>query len=45
MKPVFDKYYGSVTPANSSQITDAAAAILLMEEGKARSLVCRSSAM
>lgn len=38
MKPVFDRHHGSVTPANSSQITDAAAAVLLMEEGKARSL-------
>ncbi|BCA56959.1 acetyl-CoA acetyltransferase [Nitrospira sp. KM1] len=35
VKPVFDRHYGSVTPANSSQITDAAAALLLMEEGKA----------
>lgn len=38
VKPVFDKRHGSVTPANSSQITDAAAAVLLMEESKARSL-------
>lgn len=38
MKPVFDKYHGSVTPANSSQVTDAAAAVLLMEEAKAKSL-------
>lgn len=38
VKPVFDKHYGSVTPANASQITDAAAAVFLMEEGKARSL-------
>lgn len=38
VKPVFDKHHGSVTPANSSQITDAAAAMLLMEEGKAKSL-------
>lgn len=38
MKPVFDKHHGSVTPANSSQITDAAAAMLLMEESKAKSL-------
>lgn len=38
VKPVFDKRNGSVTPANSSQITDAAAAVLLMEEGKAKSL-------
>lgn len=38
VKPVFDKRHGSVTPANSSQITDAAAAMLLMEEGKAKAL-------
>ena len=38
VKPVFDKYHGSVTPANSSQITDAAAAVLLMEEDKAKAL-------
>ena len=38
IKPVFDKRHGSVTPANASQITDAAAAMLLMEEGKAKSL-------
>jgi acetyl-CoA acetyltransferase family protein len=38
VKPVFDRRHGSVTPANSSQITDAAAAMLLMEEDKAKSL-------
>jgi acetyl-CoA acetyltransferase family protein len=38
VKPVFDRHHGSVTPANASQITDAAAAILLMEESKAKSL-------
>ena len=38
VKPVFDKHHGSVTPANSSQITDAAAAMLLMEEGMAKAL-------
>jgi acetyl-CoA acetyltransferase family protein len=38
VKPVFDRRHGSVTPANSSQITDAAGAMLLMEEEKARSL-------
>lgn len=38
LKPVFDRYHGSVTPASSSQITDAAAAMLLMEEAKAKSL-------
>jgi acetyl-CoA acetyltransferase family protein len=38
VKPVFDRRHGSVTPANASQITDAAAAMLLMEEDKAKSL-------
>lgn len=38
VKPVFDRHHGSVTPANASQITDAAAAMLLMEEEKAKSL-------
>ena len=38
VKPVFDRFHGSVTPANASQITDAAAAMLLMEEGKAKAL-------
>lgn len=37
LKPVFDRYHGSVTPGNSSQVTDAAAAMLLMEETKAKS--------
>ena len=38
VKPVFDRRHGSVTPANASQITDAAAAMLLMEEQKAKAL-------
>jgi acetyl-CoA acetyltransferase family protein len=38
VKPVFDRHYGSVTPANASQITDAAAAVLLMEKEKAVAL-------
>ena len=38
VKPAFDRRHGSVTPANSSQITDAAAAMLLMEEEKAQAL-------
>ncbi len=32
LKPVFDKPYGSVTAANSSQITDGAALLLLASE-------------
>lgn len=34
-KPFFDRRYGTVTPANSSQITDGAACILLMSGGRA----------
>ncbi|MBP9722280.1 MAG: acetyl-CoA C-acetyltransferase, partial [Gammaproteobacteria bacterium] len=32
LKPFFDKKYGDVTPANSSQITDGAALLLLASE-------------
>lgn len=38
LKPVFDRHHGTVTAGNSSQVTDAAAALLLMEEDKAKSL-------
>jgi len=38
LKPIFDRRHGSVTPGNSSQVTDAAAALLLMEEEKAKAL-------
>ncbi|NOT09234.1 MAG: acetyl-CoA C-acyltransferase [Gemmatimonadales bacterium] len=38
LKPVFDRKYGSVTAGNSSPLTDGAAAVLLMEEAKARAL-------
>lgn len=36
LKPFFDKYTGTVTAGNSSQITDGAAAILVMEEEEAK---------
>ncbi len=36
MKPFFDKKNGTVTAGNSSQITDAAAAVLLMSESEAK---------
>ena len=36
IKPYFDKRYGSVTVGNSSQITDGASCILLMERGWAK---------
>lgn len=38
LKPVFDRRSGSVTAGNSSQITDGACALLMMEEEKAKSL-------
>lgn len=38
LKPVFDRRSGSVTAGNSSQITDGACALLLMEEEKAKGL-------
>ncbi len=38
LKPVFDKLTGSVTAGNSSQVTDGAAAVLLMSESKAKAL-------
>ncbi len=38
LKPVFDREYGSVTAGNSSQITDGAAAVLVMSEEKAKAL-------
>ena len=38
LKPVFDKVSGCVTAGNSSQITDGACALLVMEKSKAESL-------
>src|SRR5271163_2024236 len=38
LKPVFDRRYGTVTPGNSSQITDGAVALLVMTEEKAAQL-------
>jgi len=38
LKPVFDKTYGNVTAGNSSQITDGAAALLMMTSEKAKAL-------
>ncbi|OGW79178.1 MAG: acetyl-CoA acyltransferase [Omnitrophica bacterium GWA2_52_8] len=38
LKPVFEKRSGSVTAGNSSQITDGACALLVMDEAKAKSL-------
>ncbi len=36
LKPFFDKKNGTVTAGNSSQITDAAAAVIVMGEGEAK---------
>jgi acetyl-CoA acyltransferase len=38
LKPVFDRKYGTVTAGNSSPLTDGAAAVILMNEEKARAL-------
>lgn len=38
LRPFFDKYAGTVTAGNSSQITDGAAALLVMSESRAREL-------
>ncbi|NLS13267.1 acetyl-CoA C-acyltransferase FadI [Vibrio sp. SM6] len=38
LRPAFDKQYGSVTAANSTPLTDGAAAILMMREGRAKEL-------
>ncbi|MCV9879528.1 acetyl-CoA C-acyltransferase FadI [Brenneria izbisi] len=38
LRPAFDRKHGSVTAANSTPLTDGAAAILLMSESKAKSL-------
>lgn len=37
LKPIFDKAAGTVTAGTSSQVTDGAAALLLMTESKAKS--------
>ncbi|MFM2638905.1 acetyl-CoA C-acyltransferase FadI [Vibrio vulnificus] len=38
LRPAFDSQYGSVTAANSTPLTDGAAAVLLMREGRAKEL-------
>ncbi len=38
LKPAFDRQCGSVTPGNASQITDGAAALLVMTEERAEEL-------
>ena len=36
LRPVFDRKYGTITAANSSPLTDGAAAVLMMSEEKAK---------
>ncbi len=38
LKPAFDRKHGSVTAANSTPLTDGAAAVLMMTESRAKSL-------
>ncbi len=38
LRPVFDRQHGSVTAANSTPLTDGAAAVLMMSESKAKAL-------
>ena len=38
LKPAFDKRFGTITAGNASFLTDGAATVLLMEEGRARAL-------
>ncbi|WP_428943645.1 acetyl-CoA C-acyltransferase FadI [Pantoea sp. FN060301] len=38
LRPAFDRRHGSVTAANSTPLTDGAAAVILMTESRARSL-------
>jgi acetyl-CoA acetyltransferase family protein len=38
LRPVFDRYYGTVTAGNASQLTDGAAAVLVMTDTRAKDL-------
>lgn len=38
LRPAFDRQHGSVTAANSTPLTDGAAAVLMMSESKAKAL-------
>ncbi|KJV36039.1 acetyl-CoA C-acyltransferase FadI [Pantoea sp. SM3] len=38
LRSAFDRHHGSVTAANSTPLTDGAAAVILMREGRAREL-------
>ena len=41
LKPVFDRRYGTITAGNSSPLTDGAAAVILMSEGRVKELGLR----
>jgi len=41
LRPAFDRQHGTVTAANSTPLTDGAAAVILMREGRARELGIR----
>ena len=45
LKPAFDEKWGTVTPGNSSPLTDGASALLIMRESVARSLGYRPWAL
>ncbi|EGR0206013.1 acetyl-CoA C-acyltransferase FadI [Vibrio vulnificus] len=38
LRPAFDRQFGTVTAANSTPLTDGAAAVMLMREGRAKEL-------
>jgi acetyl-CoA acetyltransferase family protein len=38
LRPVFDRYYGTVTAGNASQLTDGAAAVVVMTDTRAKDL-------
>ncbi|EGU54334.1 3-ketoacyl-CoA thiolase [Vibrio nigripulchritudo ATCC 27043] len=38
LRPAFDRQYGSVTAANATPLTDGAASLLIMREGRAKEL-------
>jgi acetyl-CoA acyltransferase len=38
LRPIFDRAHGTLTPGNSSALTDGASALLLMRESKARAM-------
>jgi len=41
LKPAFDRRYGTITAGNSSPLTDGAAAVILMSEGRAQELAVK----